>query len=519
MKKFKRQFLVLALTICFIDCNSQYFYSKQRDYNNWFRSIINETNSSNYLVLNSYFINSPNNNYAKSQILKLDSQGNLLDSIFIDYDFFPEKRMIESGGHYYVFGTAYHHTNIGSSSKVVIYKFTSNFNLVKKITIDSTYINFNDSIKSEYKAVKTIHKNGMLYLVSNRLYTYGTDTTTLYKFDSNLHKLKLIKYRGRSFDLSDGGNNLILSIAALPPANISGEVVELDTLFNILTRFSADSLTHLNYTTTNNQCAMDVKMSTRFSLNYIGNNKYILSGEGPILKNAICSNQISESITSIIKNNSTIVKTVITGNSPVSNLIFSTDLQELSSYKSGYVYTARQIKLRNGIPGIPDSIPRKIMVHKIDTSGNVRWVKYLGGDKFYFPTFTFGDSDGGVLIGGLYYDTLAPKIKYSAAGFIIKLDSLGNLVPFYTKINSLFVNDKTVKCFPNPALSSLSFDIPFEEDISLKIFNSLGQQTAVFVNYKNLSQLDVSELSSGVYVYQITTKSKNYSGKFVIAKD
>ncbi len=510
---------MLALTIGFFDCKCQYFYSHQREYNNWFHSIVREINTNNFLVLNSFNIVTLNDNHIKSQILKLDSQGNLIDSIFIDYNFVPSKRIIEYANNYYIFGTNVHYSSNGVSSKIVIYKFSTNFNLIKKKVLDSTYSNYNASTWSENKAVKAIVNNGILYLVSNSLFNNGYDTTKLFKLDSNLNKIKSVKHRGRIFDLTEHSNNLIVSTTAFPPPSFSPGIMEIDTGFNFISRFNTDSLTFLNFTSSNNQCAMNVKMNSLFSLNSISNNKYILTGEGSILKSAICSNQITESITSIIKNNSTIVKTVITGNSPVSNPFTSSDLQELSSYKSGYVFTARQIKLRNGISLLPDSIPRKIMIHKIDTSGNVKWVKYIGGDKFYYPTFTFADSDGGILVGGMYYDTLAPKVKYSAVGFIIKMDSLGNLVPFYTNLNKLTEQRANLSVYPNPSQHYVSFDIPFEENITIEFFDYLGQRVSVYKNYDNLSKIDVSQFSDGIYSYVISTKQHMHAGKLIVKKE
>jgi hypothetical protein len=79
--------------------------------------------------------------------------------------------------------------------------------------------------------------------------------------------------------------------------------------------------------------------------------------------------------------------------------------------------------------------------------------------------------------------------------------------------------------FPNPfnPTTTISFSIPVEENVSLKIFNVIGQEVAVLVN-ENLSagryshQWNDENLSSGVYFYKLVTDSFTEMRKMVLLK-
>ncbi|MFZ2864039.1 MAG: T9SS type A sorting domain-containing protein, partial [Ignavibacteriaceae bacterium] len=87
-------------------------------------------------------------------------------------------------------------------------------------------------------------------------------------------------------------------------------------------------------------------------------------------------------------------------------------------------------------------------------------------------------------------------------------------------------NDETVPLgfalkqnYPNPfnPSTTISFSIPNEEFVTLKVFNSLGEEVAELVNEtKSAGNYSVSfnanNLSSGIYFYKIT------AGNFVEVK-
>ena len=81
-----------------------------------------------------------------------------------------------------------------------------------------------------------------------------------------------------------------------------------------------------------------------------------------------------------------------------------------------------------------------------------------------------------------------------------------------------------VKIYPNPASMVLNFEIDApnnQEEFDLVIFDATGKEynRVNVAATQNKYMLDVSKLSSGTYIYSLTTKDKAYqTGKFVITK-
>ena len=79
--------------------------------------------------------------------------------------------------------------------------------------------------------------------------------------------------------------------------------------------------------------------------------------------------------------------------------------------------------------------------------------------------------------------------------------------------------------YPNPfnPSTTISFSIPSEEFVSLKIFNSLGEEVADLINETkpagNYSvSFDASELTSGIYFYKLKTSSFIQTKKMILVK-
>ena len=79
--------------------------------------------------------------------------------------------------------------------------------------------------------------------------------------------------------------------------------------------------------------------------------------------------------------------------------------------------------------------------------------------------------------------------------------------------------------YPNPFNPStkIVYNIPKESQVKLEIFNILGQQVATLVNEVKPAgryniNFDASQLSSGVYVYQLTSQNQILSKKMMLLK-
>ena len=91
--------------------------------------------------------------------------------------------------------------------------------------------------------------------------------------------------------------------------------------------------------------------------------------------------------------------------------------------------------------------------------------------------------------------------------------------------NSLPINYYLFQNFPNPFNPSteIQYALPEASFVTLEVFNSLGQKVTQLVNnYKSAGfykeTFDASSLSSGVYLYKLTTASYTKTNKMLLIK-
>ena len=81
---------------------------------------------------------------------------------------------------------------------------------------------------------------------------------------------------------------------------------------------------------------------------------------------------------------------------------------------------------------------------------------------------------------------------------------------------------KTVRCYPNPAVSSINFEFK-DADIaysSLLIFNFIGKKVLEIKVLEQKIVVPLTDFYRGVYIFQVRDKQGNVlaSGKFQVAK-
>lgn len=110
---------------------------------------------------------------------------------------------------------------------------------------------------------------------------------------------------------------------------------------------------------------------------------------------------------------------------------------------------------------------------------------------------------------------LTNTITKGAANTITDVEDDGNIVSDF----SLEQN------YPNPfnPTTTISFTIPTTNNVSLKVFNILGKEIATLINETRSAgnysvKFNASNLSSGIYFYQLTTDKFTATRKFVLMK-
>ena len=113
--------------------------------------------------------------------------------------------------------------------------------------------------------------------------------------------------------------------------------------------------------------------------------------------------------------------------------------------------------------------------------------------------------------------------SFSSGLFILKNDLITSLLEIEdgTIVGSL----NLFQNYPNPfnPTTTISFELPQRDYVSLEIFNTLGEKVSSHVN-KELDagshkiNFDASSLPSGVYIYRIATKRNSVSKKMTLVK-
>lgn len=311
-------------------------------------------------------------------------------------------------------------------------------------------------------------------------------------------------------DLISYGSNILASGMNFPSGSMYGnnQVVLMDTAFNVLSRFNLDSVTSVNP-----GCAQNVGISNVISNLYnVGQNKYAVTGFYGVMNTSSCQSNY-QTVFAEIQNNTTVLNSKIIGVPFQDNLITSGGPSS-GSKRYGYIYTAGIVGYNMMSPGPPQSTPTKILLHKVDTLGNIKWMKTFKDTNIYYnPYGVYATADSGVVICGLRYDLAAPSVPNVCQGFIMKIDKDGNQL-FLGLQEQLGNGVVTHKCYPNPTQNTLYFEFPGDDVYTVSFYDSSGD-TVINCEYISNSPMDVSKLPPSVYTYSAIGKTIRYYGKIV----
>lgn len=81
---------------------------------------------------------------------------------------------------------------------------------------------------------------------------------------------------------------------------------------------------------------------------------------------------------------------------------------------------------------------------------------------------------------------------------------------------------KTIKFFPNPAISKITFtfDRSYEKNSTFQIFNFIGKKVLDLPSVMPTTVVDLSEFYRGVYIFQLRDKGGKIleAGKFQVVR-
>ena len=163
---------------------------------------------------------------------------------------------------------------------------------------------------------------------------------------------------------------------------------------------------------------------------------------------------------------------------------------------------------------------------KIDTLGLLKWNPnqvLLNYPQFGLDhSFVTTDCIGGAIGLGVYLtDFTIPVFKVSAKGI------LGEIITYVSQEYQEIFPLETIlyQNYPNPfnPTTTINFSLPEENNVKLKIYNTLGQTVAELVNSKleagqHSYRWDAKNYSSGIYFYELKTDKLISIKKMILIK-
>ena len=151
---------------------------------------------------------------------------------------------------------------------------------------------------------------------------------------------------------------------------------------------------------------------------------------------------------------------------------------------------------------------------KTDVSGDTLWTRTYGGENDEWRSSVQQTTDGGYIVA-------SNTASFGAGGWdgwLIKtaVDPTGYLIP---KNKMLPIKYGLSQNYPNPfnPTTTIAFDLPKSSEVTLKIFNILGEEVATLISEglptgSYQYEWNASNLASGVYLYRLQ------AGDYVEAK-
>ena len=148
---------------------------------------------------------------------------------------------------------------------------------------------------------------------------------------------------------------------------------------------------------------------------------------------------------------------------------------------------------------------------KIDSIGNQQWLRTYyansSGNNYVYDIKATSDN-GFILVGS---GNLTGQDAW-----VVKVDSVGcEIANCNVGVEELMNEDLGFLIYPNPASSSITIESIKHQVQSIRIMDILGQEIYYLQTTNNKTEIDVSQLTKGIYILQKQSKNGVLSKKFV----
>ena len=502
----KKCFLIICITLLHIVyCQSQILYSYQAPSKCMLLCRNHEIGSDNYLLYKMQK-NPSSNLIRENKIMVINPTGRVTRTFDLDSNILISSIVSDTSNYYCL-------ANVNSTSifspisyTSCIIKYDKNFNKVQTTNIET-------KADSNYLwGVKLILKNNKLFgaiTYEKQSPNLQQDTGYICELDLNLNLLHKEMINGRIEDFAMQGNNFICSLSRYqpPPFSSAFAVRQLDSNYQFVNEIYMNDVSTCTLFVNN---ASD--MQECCNLHEINKRKYVAIGS---VSNSfsIFTPETQIAAAFIQDNNSTINK--VNYGKPYYHCFTQTRINASSNRFNNIYVLALATNISNyGAPlWIPSPYATELSIAKIDTSGIIKWSKFYGGDKFYFPQSIFATRDSGAIICGLRYDTLNPAVPYISENFILKINKNGTEEALNVLENGL--KKIQVSVFPNPSKENIYFDFGDSELAELRIYDLKGNLIYEHLAYAAGKQINLNNLKAATYFYTIKLKNRIGQGKFI----
>lgn len=154
-------------------------------------------------------------------------------------------------------------------------------------------------------------------------------------------------------------------------------------------------------------------------------------------------------------------------------------------------------------------------IARMDSLGNLKWWRTyheFTGNNNYLSCIRPAPDGGFVAVGS----TFSLPNGSSQDAWIIKTDSMGCLVAnCFVGVNDVEQLIKGVKVYPNPVDDLITFEFSKSSNYQIEFFDRAGKRVRAKCGSEIKATFDVSDLAPGLYIYELTSDSDVYQGKFL----
>jgi hypothetical protein len=156
------------------------------------------------------------------------------------------------------------------------------------------------------------------------------------------------------------------------------------------------------------------------------------------------------------------------------------------------------------------NVPSYIFIGRFDSSLNLIWQKYFGGDQYYIVRSITATSDGGCIVSASSYDYRRQNQEEDI--YVIKIDSNG-LISGQNNLPPVRSYDAIV--YPTPGSDLIFVETQLRYSV-FSLYDLTGRELYSQGLLPGRNSIPVQYLTSGLYIYKVTQNSlvKEY-GKWI----